>query len=128
MAPAVEEMLRRASTTAYNRRTATRRTEFGGQEIVPGDKVVLWWASANYDAEVFPDPYRFDVSRHPNPHVAFGHGVHFFLGANLARLAMRIVFEEARARFGTIELDGDLEWVRSNKHTRLRHMPVVLAR
>lgn len=54
--------------------------------------------------------------------------MHFFLGANLARLAIRIVFEEARARFGTIELDGGLEWVRSNKHTRLRHMPVVLAR
>lgn len=128
MAPAVEEMLRRASTTAYNRRTATRRTELGGQEIAPGDKAVLWWASANHDAEVFPDPYRFDVSRHPNPHVAFGHGVHFCLGANLARLEMRIVFEELLARFGTIERDGDLEWVRSNKHTGLRHMPVVLAR
>lgn len=128
MAPAVEEMLRWASTTACNRRTATRRTELGGHGIAPGDKVVLWRTSANHDADVFLDPHRCDVSRHPNPHVAFGYGARFYPGANLALLEMRIVFEELLARFGTIERNGDLELVRSNKDTGLRHMPVVIAR
>ncbi len=123
---AVEEMLRWASSTPYNRRTATRDVEWGGQRIRAGDKVTLWWASANRDESVFERPFEFDIRRNPNPHLAFGHGNHFCLGANLARVEMRIMLEELAARFDEIALDGPVEWTRSNKHTGLRHMPVVL--
>jgi cytochrome P450 len=123
---AVEEMLRWTSSTTYNRRTATREAELGGEVIAAGDKVTLWWGSANFDDEVFVDPYRFDVGRDPNPHLAFGHGSHFCLGASLARLEIRLVFEELLDRYRAVELDGPVEWVRSNKHTGMRHLPVRL--
>lgn len=125
---AVEEMLRWASSTPYNRRTATREIVLDGQRIGPGDKVTLWWASANRDEAVFAEPFRFDVRRTPNPHLAFGHGAHFCLGAMLARLEMRVVVEALLDRFAAIALAGPVEWTRSNKHTGLRHMPVVLQR
>ena len=86
LANAVEEMLRWASSTIYNRRTATRAVERHGQTIRTGDKVVLWWQAANFDERVFTDPHTFDIRRSPNPHLAFGIGNHFCLGANLARL------------------------------------------
>jgi cytochrome P450 len=70
----------------------------------------------------------FDIRREPNPHLAFGHGVHFCLGAGLARLEMRVLFEELLPRFGSIELAGPVEWTRSNRHTGLRHLPLRLAR
>lgn len=123
---AVEEMLRWASSTPYNRRTATRDVEFGGQHLRAGGKLTLWWASANRDETVFADPFRFDVRRHPNPHLAFGHGTHFCLGAALARLEMRLVFEALLARIDDVVPAGPIEWVRSNKHTGVRHMPVRL--
>jgi cytochrome P450 len=121
---AVEEMLRWASSTTYNRRTATVDCSIAGVPVAAGDKITLWWASANRDEDVFVDPFRFDVGREPNPHLAFGHGGHFCLGANLARIEIRLVFEALLDRFSAIELDGDVEWVRSNKHTGLRHVPV----
>lgn len=124
---AVEEMLRWASSTPYNRRTATRDVELGGKSIHAGDKVTLWWASANRDERVFRDPFEFDIRRSPNPHLAFGVGNHFCLGANLARLEMRIMLEELLATCAEIRLAGPVEWTRSNKHTGLRHMPVVLS-
>lgn len=123
---AIEEILRWASSTPYNRRTATCDVELRGQMIRAGDKVTLWWASANRDEEVFTDPFRFDVRRDPNPHLAFGHGNHFCLGANLARTEMRVVFEGLLERFDEITLTGPTEWTRSNKHTGMRHMPVRL--
>jgi cytochrome P450 len=123
---AVEEMLRWASSTTYNRRTATRPAEVGGQAIAPGQKVTLWWGSANRDEAVFDDPFRFDVARHPNPHLAFGHGSHFCLGATLARVEIRLVLEALLDRFDHAELTGPVEWVRSNKHTGIRHLPVRL--
>ncbi|MBX7160243.1 MAG: cytochrome P450 [Acidimicrobiia bacterium] len=122
---AVEEMLRWASSTAYNRRTATVDTELGGERIRAGDKVTLWWASANRDEEVFADPFRFDIGREPNKHVAFGHGPHFCLGANLARLEIRLVFEALLDRVPTVAVAGDVEWMRSNKHIGIRHLPVA---
>jgi cytochrome P450 len=125
---AVEEMLRWASSTPYNRRTATREVTIHGQPIRAGDKVTLWWASANRDEAVFADPFRFDIRRTPNPHLAFGHGAHFCLGANLARLEMRLVFDALLDRFDAIALAGPVEWTRSNKHTGVRHMPVTLQR
>ncbi len=122
---AVEEILRWASTTAYNRRTATVDAPLGGQPIRAGDKVTLWWASANRDEGVFPDPFHFDVRREPNRHLAFGHGGHFCLGANLARAEIRLVLEELLGRFASCVLTGPVEWTRSNKHTGVRHMPVT---
>jgi cytochrome P450 len=123
---AVEEILRWASSTPYNRRTATAEVEVGGQTIAAGDKVTLWWASANRDGAVFADPFRFDFRRDPNPHLTFGHGAHFCLGANLARLEIRIVLDELLDRFSEIVPAGPVEWTRSNKHTGVRHMPVRL--
>jgi len=123
---ATEEILRWTSSTTYNRRTATRDFELRGHTIPAGEKVTLWWGSANYDDEVFADPFRFDVRRSPNPHLAFGHGSHFCLGANLARMEIRIVLDALLDRFSRIELAGPIEWTRSNKHTGVRHMPVKL--
>jgi cytochrome P450 len=123
---AIEEMVRWTSPAAYNRRTATRDARLGGQAVAAGDKVLFWEASANRDERVFADSMRFRVDRDPNPHLGFGHGVHFCLGANLARLELRILYEALLARFTRIELDGRPEWTRSNKHTGLRHLPVRL--
>jgi cytochrome P450 len=125
---AVEEILRWASSTAYNRRTATRDAVLGGETIAAGDKVTLWWSSANRDEDVFADPFRFDVRRQPNRHLAFGHGNHFCLGAVLARLEIRVVLEALLDRVATCTLDGPVEWTRSNKHTGVRHMPVAFQR
>jgi cytochrome P450 len=126
MPSAVEEILRWTSPVSYNRRTATRQTELRGQEIRAGDKVSVWWPSANRDETVFDEPYRFDLKRRPNPHVAFGHGLHHCLGANLARTEMRVMYEELFARFDRMELLGEPEWARSNKHHGIRHLPVRL--
>jgi cytochrome P450 len=124
---AAEEMVRWTSPAAYNRRTATRDVDFRGHQLRAGDKVVFWEASANRDEQVFEDAMRFHVRRDPNPHLGFGHGVHHCLGANLARLEMRLVFEELLARFTDFALAGPPEWTRSNKHTGLRHLPIRYA-
>ncbi|MGZ4693064.1 MAG: cytochrome P450 [Acidimicrobiales bacterium] len=126
MATAVEETLRWASSTTYNRRTATRDTDLGGQAVAAGDKVTLWWGSADFDERQFPDPFTFDIARTPNRHLAFGHGSHFCLGANLARLEIRLLFDVLLDRFRSIEQVGPVEWTRSNKHTGIRHLPVRL--
>ncbi|MDL4815999.1 cytochrome P450 [Actinomadura opuntiae] len=123
---AVEEMLRWASPTPYNRRTATRDTTIADQQIRAGDKVTLWWASANRDEEIFPDPHHFDITRTPNPHLAFGRGSHFCLGAALARMEMRVVLDTLLDRVDSLELTAPIEHTRSNKHTGIRHMPVHL--
>lgn len=122
---ATEEILRWTSSTPYNRRTATRDVEVRGQTIRAGDKVTLWWASANRDDDAFADPFRFDARRDPNPHLTFGHGSHFCLGANLARVEIRLVFDALLDRFAEIRAVGPVEWTRSNKHTGVRHLPVV---
>jgi cytochrome P450 len=121
---AVEEMVRWTSPSAYNRRTATCDVTLRGHRIRAGDKVVVWEASANRDELVFPDAMTFDVRREPNPHLGFGHGVHFCLGANLARLEMRVILRETLARLTDVTLDGPVEYTRSNKHNGIRHMPV----
>ena len=123
---AVEEILRWASSTAYNRRTAVSDVRLRDHTIRAGNKVTLWWPSANRDERVFAAPFRFDVRRAPNPHLAFGHGAHFCLGAALARLEIRVVLEALLDRCERVELAGPVEWTRSNKHTGVRHMPVVL--
>jgi len=123
---AVEEILRWASSTTYNRRTATRDVALRGQRIAAGDKVTLWWTSANRDEDVFAEPFRFDVRRDPNPHVAFGSAGHFCLGAGLARLEIRLVIEALLDRGAEIALAGPVVWMRSNKHHGVRYMPVTL--
>jgi cytochrome P450 len=128
IAGAVEEILRWSSPTLYNRRTATRDVEVGGCSIRAGDKVTLWWASANRDEEVFEDSFRFDVRRSPNPHLAFGCRSHFCLGANLARMEVRIMLEELLERFEGFHLDGPIERFRTNKHAGVKHMPVTFHR
>jgi cytochrome P450 len=127
---AVEEMLRWGSPTIMFRRTATRDTELRGVTIKENDKVVVWFASANYDEEVFPDPFRFDVTRTPNRHFAFGAGgPHFCLGAPLARLEMRVMFEELLPRIKGLESAGEVSRLRSNFINGIKHMPVrVVAR
>ncbi len=123
---AIEEIVRWTHPAAYNRRTATRDIDLCGETIHAGDKVVFWEASANRDEDVFEQPFQFDIERDPNPHLGFGHGVHHCLGANLARLEIRVVLDELCARVGSIELNGPVEWTRSNKHTGIRHLPVRL--
>jgi cytochrome P450 len=121
----VEEMLRWGSPTIMFRRTATRDTELRGVKIAEGDKVVVWFASADYDEEVFPDPFRFDVRRSPNRHFAFGAGgPHFCLGAPLARLEMRVMFEELLPRIASMEPAGEVSRLRSNFINGIKHMPV----
>ncbi|GAB2640588.1 cytochrome P450 [Prescottella soli] len=121
---AIEEIVRWTSPSPSKRRTVTRATELGGHALGPGQKVVVWEASANRDERVFAQADTFDVHRHPNPHLGFGQGVHFCLGAHLARLEMRVVFEELFVRFEEFELAGTPEWTRSNRHTGLRHLPL----
>jgi cytochrome P450 len=118
---AIEEMVRWTSPSPSKRRTVTSSTVLGGCALAPGDKVVVWEASANRDPLVFADPDVFDVTRKPNPHLGFGHGVHYCLGANLARLELRVLFEELLARFAAAEVES-VEWTRSNRHTGLRHL------
>jgi cytochrome P450 len=106
------------------RRTATRDTELGGTKIREGDKVVLWYNSANRDEDVFADPGRFDVTRQPNEHVGFGGpGVHHCLGANLARREMRVMFREIFARLPDLEITGPAEMLRSNFIHGIKRMP-----
>jgi cholest-4-en-3-one 26-monooxygenase len=121
---AVEEILRWVSPVLYMRRTATRSTEIRGVEIAEGDKVVMWYPAANRDAAVFPDADRFDVGRDPNPHLAFGIGQHFCLGAQLARLQLRVMFEELLERLPRVELTGPVTRIRTNFLGAIKAMPV----
>ena len=124
---AVEEMLRWVSPIQNMARTATRDVEMGGERIREGDKLLLLYPSANRDERVFRDPHRFDVTRRPNDHVAFGgYGTHFCLGASLARLELRIFFEEVLRRLPDLERAGvgPLPRRPSNFITGIEAMPV----
>ena len=122
---AVEEMLRWASPVMHFRRTASRDCEIGGQKIAEGDKVVIWYISANRDETVWDDPYTFDITRQDNQHVSFGGGgPHFCLGANLARMEARVMFRELIERFELIEPAGDCQRLRSNFINGIKHLPV----
>jgi len=123
---AVEEMVRWTSPSPSKRRTATRDVELAGRAIKAGDKVQIWEGSANRDPLVFADADTFDITRKPNPHLGFGQGVHYCLGANLARLELRVLYEELLTRFGSVRLVKPVEWTRSNRHTGIRHMVVEL--
>jgi cytochrome P450 len=107
------------------RRTATADTELRGVPIREGDKVVTWLISGNFDEEQFADPLRFDIQRKPNNHVTFGRGgPHFCLGAHLAKLETRVMFEELLPRLASIELTGPARRMHSNFTNAYKSMPV----
>ena len=123
---AVEEILRWASPVLHFRRTATADTELHGQRIAKGDKVVMWHISANRDEQVFSEPFRFEITRTPNNHVAFGGGgPHHCLGAYLARMQLRLIIGEIVARIPDMQLAAEPELLRSNVLRGVKHMPVV---
>jgi len=121
---AVEELLRWVTPVIHFRRTATADTELGGQPIRAGDKVVMFYPSANRDEDVFDEPQRFDVGREKNPHLAFGVGQHFCLGASLARMEIALIFEELLRIAPEIELAGPVRRLRSNFISGIKSMPV----
>jgi cholest-4-en-3-one 26-monooxygenase len=123
---AIEEFLRWASPITSEARTVTADTVVGGQPMQAGERVVVWGASCNRDEIPFPDPYRFDIRRSPNRHLAFAYGEHFCLGAHLARLILRVEFEELLGRFRGFELAGEPVRVRSNFVGGLKHLPLRL--
>ncbi|HEX4821191.1 MAG TPA: cytochrome P450 [Acidimicrobiales bacterium] len=124
---AVEEILRWANPLHYFRRTTTTDTELRGVEIPAGAKVAMYYTSANRDEDVFEDSQRFDVHRHPNPHLSFGISHHFCLGVHLARLEGKVFFDELLATFPNIELTGDPVRVRSNLNNALKKLPIRLS-
>jgi cholest-4-en-3-one 26-monooxygenase len=125
MPTAVEEMLRWVSPLIYFRRTLQRDASVGGVEMREGEKVAMYYPSANRDESIFERADEFDVARSPNPHLAFGGGgPHFCLGASLARLEIRCMFEELMQRLPDIELAGPVQRLRSNFINGIKHMPV----
>ena len=125
MLSCVEEVLRTSSVTMHFRRTATRDIEMRGRKIKAGDKVVIWFNSANHDPDGFAVPFRFDLAREKNDHMAFGrNGPHFCLGAWLARMEVRLVFEELMKRVDHLEPAGPIERLRSNFIAGIKRLPV----
>ena len=128
MDSAIEEILRWASPVMYFRRNVTEDIDYKGNALKAGEKVSIWYVSANRDEDIFDDPFRFDISRSPNEHVAFGGGgPHHCLGANLARMEMRLLFEELTRRVPSIEAVGDVSRLRSNFIGGIKHLPVRLS-
>lgn len=121
---AVDEMLRYAGPVMCFRRTAAADTELAGVPIATGEKVVVYYVSANRDEDAFPDADRFDVARAPNDHLGLGAGPHFCLGSHLARLQMRAFLQEALWRLPGLEVAGEVEWLQSNFQSGLTRMPV----
>ena len=125
MLSCVEEVLRTSSVTMHFRRTATRDIEMRGRKIKAGDKVVIWFNSANHDPDGFAVPFRFNLAREKNDHMAFGrNGPHFCLGAWLARMEVRLVFEELMKRVDHLEPAGPIERLRSNFIAGIKRLPV----
>ena len=121
---AVEEMLRWWTPVIHFRRTAVADVSIGGVDVRAGDKVVVFFSSANRDETVFADPDRFDIDRDPNPHLAFGHGPHFCVAAHLARVQMRAMFTAVLDRLGEVELAGEPVRLRSNFQNGVKHLPI----
>jgi cytochrome P450 len=122
---ATEEVLRASGVTMHFRRTVVDDTEIGGVPVKRGDRVVIWYTSANYDTDVFTDPYIFDISRKPNPHLTFGTGRHKCLGASLAQLEVRVFFEEFLKKVAGFEV-GEPDLLRSNFIRGIKHLPVTV--
>lgn len=126
---AVEEILRWATVTMHFRRTATRDTELRGTAIRAGQKVVIWFVSADFDRDQFPEPYRFDIHRSPNDHVAFGRmSPHLCLGAQLARMEIKVLLEELLPKIANVAPAGPVERMRSNFIAGIKKMPITIER
>ena len=121
---AVEEIVRWTSPVNYMKRTAASDVELRGRKIREGDELVLFYASANRDEDVFPDPFAFRVDRQPNRHLGFGIGEHFCLGSHLARRSQRALFRELAARLEHAELAGEPEQIHSSFVVGLKHLPL----
>jgi cytochrome P450 len=121
---AVEEVVRWATPVIHFRRTATEDTVLSGQPIAAGDKVVMWYPSANRDERRFERPYDFDVRREPNPQAGFGAGgPHFCLGANLARREIAVMFRELRARLPELRVTGEPDYLESAFINGIKRLP-----
>ncbi|MGE0732881.1 MAG: cytochrome P450 [Acidimicrobiia bacterium] len=125
---AIEEIVRWTSPSVYKRRTTRRDVELGGRHLPAGSKVTLWEMSANHDEAVFTDPFDFDIGRDPNPHVGFGLGTHFCLGASLARLEIKVMYEELLDRFDHLEPAGEPRWTNNNRLVGMTELPVRAVR
>lgn len=127
MPSAVEEMLRMSSVTMHFRRTATKDVELHDRVIRAGDKVALWWISGDHDERRFPDPYRFDITRENNEHLAFGRGgPHRCIGEWLARMEMKVTFEEMLPVLDRMTISGPVQRLRSNFISGIKHMPITI--
>ncbi len=125
---AIEEIVRWTTPSVYKRRTASRDTTLAGVAIGAGDKVTFWEMSANRDERVFADPFDFDVGRTPNPHLGFGWGVHFCLGASLARLEIKVMLDLLVERELRVERTGQIAWMPNNRLFGVKHLPVRLVK
>lgn len=123
---AIEEIVRWTTPSVYKRRTASRTVELAGTTIAAGDKVTFWEMSANRDERAFADPFRFDIGRSPNPHVGFGWGTHFCLGAALARLEIKVLLDLLVERDLRVERAGEIAWMPNNRLFGLKSLPVRL--
>jgi cytochrome P450 len=121
---AIEEILRWVSPVHHMARTVTADVEIRGKTLKEGDRLIMWYGSVNRDEDIFEDPYRFDITRSPNEHLAFGIGEHFCLGAGFARKELRVMFQELFRRFPDIEMSGQPERLRSNFINGIKHLPV----
>jgi cytochrome P450 len=121
---AVEEVVRWATPVNYMRRRAACDTEVGGRAIRKDDWLILFYASANRDEDVFADPVQFRIDRDPNPHLGFGYGEHFCLGSHLARRSQRALFAELARRLEHVELAGEPEWIQSSFVVGLKRLPI----
>jgi cytochrome P450 len=121
---ATHEILRWTSPVIHFLRKAVRDCEVAGQQIRAGDRLMLFYPSANHDESVFEDPFEFRVDRDPNPHLGWGVGEHYCLGANLARMEIRILLEELIPRLESIELTGPPSWTASNVVCGMKHLPI----
>jgi cytochrome P450 len=124
----VDESLRYATPAKHFMRNASRDTLFHGAEIAAMERVMALFVSGNRDAEVFPNPYEFDVTRRPNPHLSFSYGPHICLGQHMAKLEMRVLFEELLPRLGSVELAGEPRLKQSNFVSGLKSLPIRFTR
>jgi cytochrome P450 len=128
LAGATEEILRWGTVTMHFRRTAMQDTELSGTRIGKGDKVLLWFISGDFDERQFPDPFRFDTRRTPNEHLAFGlKSPHKCIGEHLARVEIRVLFEELLPRLSGVALNGPIEYLRSNFISGIKHLPLKVS-
>jgi cytochrome P450 len=123
---AIDELLRYLSPAIHFTRTAARDVEFRGRQIKAGDRLAMLYPSANRDEEMFDEPSRFDITRNPNRHIAFGTGIHLCIGQHLARLELKVMFEQFLARVEAIEPVGEPERCFANTTGGFKHFPVQM--